>query len=133
MRGSSRVRSALALVAALALPSCETRKDPVGPGQVWTVIYAVELTGSGAVTRIAYDNGQGGTVTVANPTAGWSTTLLLPPGSTVALRAQAGLAEGRFRLLVDARSPSFPPIVREKDCSGTTTACDLEIPKEMLP
>ena len=124
---------ALACAAALALPSCESGRDPVGPGQLWTVVYGVELVGSGTVTRIVHDDGHGGTVAVASPGAGWSTTLLLPPGSTIALRAGASLAEGRFRVLVDARSPALPPVVRIKDCSGAATACDLEIPRETLP
>lgn len=95
------------------------------------MIYAVELVGSGSVTRIVHDDGFGGTVTVSEPRPGWNTTLVLPPGSTIGLRAQAGLAEGRFRVYLDARSPVLPPIVRIQDC--TATACDLEIPRETLP
>lgn len=133
MRTTSRLRLAAALAAALALPSCKDGGDPVGPGQVWTVIYAVELVGSGSVTKIIHDDGYGGTVAVPDPRAGWTTTLVLPPGSTIALRAQAGLAEGRFRVYADARSANLPPVIRILDCSGTATACDLEIPRETLP
>jgi len=129
----SRLGFAAVLAAALAFLSCDGGRDPVGPGQVWTVIYAVELAGSGTVSKIVHDDGFGGTVTVTDPRPGWTTTLVLPPGSTIALRAQAGLAEGRFRVYVDARSPVLPPVIRIQDCTGTETACDLEVPKETLP
>ncbi|MFN7989093.1 MAG: hypothetical protein U0529_16590 [Thermoanaerobaculia bacterium] len=132
-RKGSLLRPVLALAAALALPSCDSAKDPVAAADVWTVVYAVELVGSGTVTGIVYENGSGGTVPVASPGAGWSTTLFLPPGSTIGLRAQAALGEGRFRVYVDARSPRLPPVIRLKDCTGTATACDLEISKETLP
>ena len=49
------------------------------------------------------------------------------------MRALAGLDEGRFRVYVDARSPVLPPVIRIQDCTGTETACDLEVPKETLP
>ena len=133
MTNGSRLRPALALAAALVLPSCDSTKEPVADADVWTVVYAVELVGSGTVTGIVYENGVGGTVPVASPGAGWNTTLFLPPGSTIGMRARAGLTEGRFRVYVDARSPRLPPVVRLKDCTGTATACDLEIPKETLP
>jgi hypothetical protein len=128
-----RARLALAVVSALALPSCEGRDDPVGPGLTWTVLYAVELTGTGSVARIVHDDGRGGSVVVADPRPGWTTALLLPPGSTIALRAQGGVVDGRLRVLVDARSPHLPPVVRIVDCTGTATACDVEIPRETLP
>ena len=129
----SRLRLAAGLAAGLALPSCGTTSDPVSAADVWTVLYSVELVGSGSVTRIQYDDGGGSLTSVASPVPGWNTTLFLPPGSTIALRGQAGLTEGRFRVTIDARAPSKPPIVRQKDCTGTTTACDLEIPRETLP
>ena len=72
-------------------------------------------------------------VQFADPRPGWTTTLFLPPGSTIALRAQGGLAEGRLRVFVDARSPAGPPTVRIRDCSGAAVACDVEIPRETLP
>ena len=133
MRAGPPARLSLAIAAALALPSCEAGDDPVGGGRPWTVLYAVELVGSGSVTRIVHDNGGGVPVSVASPVPGWNTTLFLPAGSTIALRAQAVLGEGRFRVFVDARSPSLPPLVRVKDCSGSATDCDLEIPRETLP
>jgi hypothetical protein len=133
VRAGSRPGLAAALAAALALPSCDSGRDPIAPGQSWTVIYAVEIVGSGSVTKIVYDDGAGSAVAVASPAAGWSTTLALPPGSTIGLRAQAGLAEGRFRVYADARSPTLPPVIRIQDCTGTAAACDLEIPKETLP
>lgn len=133
MRPAAPLRLALALAGALALPSCGKTTDPVGNADVWTVVYAVELVGSGTVTGIVYEDGGGGTVPVASPGAGWNTTLFLPAGSTIGIRAQAGLTEGRFRVYVDARSPRLPPVVRLKDCTGTATACDLEIPRETLP
>ena len=131
MRPGRRARLALAVAAALAVPSCDDRDDPVGTGPGWTVLYAVELTGAGSVTRIVHDDGRGGSVVVADPRPGWTTALLLPPGSTIALRAQGGVADGRFRVLVDARSTHLPPVVRIVDC--TATACDVEIPRETLP
>jgi hypothetical protein len=133
VKAARRAGLAAVLAAALAASSCDEAKDPVSAADVWTVVYAVELVGSGSVTRILYDNGGGDVISVASPAAGWSKTLFLPPGSTIALRAQAGLAEGRFRVYADARRPSLPPVVRVKDCTGTATACDLEIPKETLP
>ena len=133
LRRGSRLRAALLAAAALALPSCDGHEDPVGAVQIWTVVYAVELVGTGTVTRIVHDDGRGGAVTVADPRPGWTTTLFLPPGSTIALRAQGGLAEGRLRVFVDARSPAGPPTVRIRDCSGAAVACDVEIPRETLP
>ena len=133
MRPGRRARLALAVAAALALPSCDDRDDPAGPGPGWTVLYAVELAGTGSVTRIVHDDGRGGSVVVAEPRPGWTTALLLPPGSTIALRAQGNVADGRFRVLVDARSTHLPPVVRIADCTGTATACDLEVPRETLP
>lgn len=133
VRPAVPLRLALALTAALALPSCGKTFDPVANADVWTVLYAVELVGSGSVTGIVYENGFGGTISVTSPVAGWNTTLFLPPGSTIGMRAQAGLSDGRFRVHVEARSPRLPPVIRQQDCTGTATTCALEIPRETLP
>ena len=124
---------AAACALALALSTCENSVDPVGPSQVWTATYSLELTGSGTVIAIAYDDGTGNDVAATDATPSWTRTLLLRPGSSVAAHAQVGLAGGSVVLKLSAKDGSGHAVERTQSCEGTQKSCQLDIARETLP
>ena len=124
---------AVALGLLLAAAGCEDRLDPVGPAQTWTAVYSLELTGSGTVVSIAYDDGAGNDLAATDAGPSWTRTVLLRPGSSVAARAQVGLLDGSVVLKLAARDGSGHTVDRTESCAGSQKSCSLEIPRETLP
>lgn len=127
-----RIGFSLAVVLLLAPSACHD-DDDLAPVKEWSVVYSAEVSGSGALTEVAYDDGSGTPVVVAAPQAPWSRTLSMQSGQTVSLRVRGTLDSGAIRAVLDARCPTGCPLHQEKSCSGTSLTCDLEIEPTRLP